>query len=101
MQENVTFQEWLLEKVMNRRNQHKEPIEGVKVWLLLGFPSNILGYPSKYQNHTYKNRFGQFPHSPPQWITFLPFISQNILLNITDVELDISMGCILVLFLFL
>ena len=26
---------------------HKEPIEGIKVWLLPGYPSNILGYPSK------------------------------------------------------
>ena len=26
----------------------KEPIEGIKVWLLLGYPSNILGYPSIY-----------------------------------------------------
>ena len=23
------------------------PIEGIKVWLLLGYPSNIVGYPSK------------------------------------------------------
>ena len=41
------------------------------------------------------------PQAPPQWITFLPFISQNILLNIKDVEFDFSMGCILVLFPFL
>ena len=27
---------------------HQEPIEGIKVWILLGYPSNILGYPSKY-----------------------------------------------------
>ena len=42
-----------------------------------------------------------FPPSPPQWITFLPFISQNILLNIKDVKFDFSMGCILGLFPFL
>ena len=24
---------------------HQEPIEGIKVWILLGYPSNILGYP--------------------------------------------------------
>ena len=27
---------------------HQEPIEGIQVWILLGYPSNILGYPSKY-----------------------------------------------------
>ena len=31
-----------------KESTHKEPIEGIKVWLLLGYPSNILGYPSKY-----------------------------------------------------
>ena len=36
---------------MNRRKQDKEPIDGIKVWLLLGYPSNILGYPSKYWNN--------------------------------------------------
>ena len=39
--------------------------------------------------------------SYPQWITFLPFISQKILLNIKDVEFDFRMGCILALFPFL
>ena len=23
---------------------HQEPIEGIKLWILLGYPSNILGY---------------------------------------------------------
>ena len=27
---------------------HQEPIGGIQVWILLGHPSNILGYPSKY-----------------------------------------------------
>ena len=27
---------------------HQEPIEGMQVWILLGYPSNILGYPTKY-----------------------------------------------------
>ena len=27
---------------------HKEPIEGIKAWILLGYPSNIFGYPRKY-----------------------------------------------------
>ena len=56
---------------MNRRNQHKEPIEGIKVWLLLGYPSNILGYPSnilgypsKYWNYTSKTKLERFADSP-------------------------------------
>ena len=65
--ENVTFQESSsnIEKRVTRRNQHKEPIEGIKVWLLLRYPSNILGYPSKYWNYTSKTKLGWFPHSPP------------------------------------
>ena len=31
---------------------HQGPIEGIKVWILLGYPSNLLGYPSKYCNYT-------------------------------------------------
>ena len=27
---------------------YQEPIEGIQVWILLGYPSNILVYPSKY-----------------------------------------------------
>ena len=27
---------------------HQETIEGIQVWALLGYPSNILGYPGKY-----------------------------------------------------
>ena len=83
---------------------HQEPIEDIKVWILLGYPSNILGYPSKFCNYTFKRKLGQFPHSPrppPQWITFLIFISQKILFNIKDVKFDFRMRCILVLFQFL
>ena len=40
-------------------------MEDPKVWLLLGYPSNILGYSSKYGNYTSKKQLGQFPHSPP------------------------------------
>ena len=103
--ENLTFQEcsWKEEKLMNRMNQHKEPIEGITVWLLIGYPSNILGYLSKYWKYTSKTKLGRFPISPgppPQWITFLP-ISQKKLLNINDVEFDFRMGCTLVLFPFL
>ena len=25
---------------------HQEPIEGIQVWIFLGYPSNILGYTS-------------------------------------------------------
>ena len=50
MLENVTFQESGCNRKMNESQEptHKEPIEGIKVCLLLGCPSNILGYPSKY-----------------------------------------------------
>ena len=53
---NVTFLESGLSNMYYRKinNSHKEPIEGIKVWILLGCsrtilgcPSNILGYPSK------------------------------------------------------
>ena len=48
---------------------------------------------------------GDYDDSPishsPQWITFLIFISQKILLNIKDVEWYCRMGCMLVLFPFL
>ena len=33
---------------ITRRSQHIEPIEGIKVWLLVEYLSDILGYPSKY-----------------------------------------------------
>ena len=33
----------------------------MKVWILLGYISNILGYPSKYCNYSSKKKFGQFP----------------------------------------
>ena len=50
---------------------------------------------------TFPRNLENFPHTLPQWITFLIFISQKILLNIKDAEFDFSMGCLLVLFLFL
>ena len=44
--ENDTFQESIfIEKLIII---HEEPIQGIKVWILLVYPSNILGYPSKY-----------------------------------------------------
>ena len=43
---------------------HQEPTEGKKVWILLGYVFNILGYPSKYCNYTSKKKLGRFPHSP-------------------------------------
>ena len=74
------------------------------MWLLLEYPSNILGYPSKYCNYTSKRNFWLFPHSQcptPQWITFLIFILQKKLLNIKDVEFYLRMYFILNLFPFL
>ena len=64
--ENVTFQESCcnIEKWMNRKRLHIEPIEGIKVWLLVGYLSNILGYRSKYWNYTSKTKLGRVPHSP-------------------------------------
>ena len=41
---------------------HQEPIEGIKVLILPGHTSNILGYPSKYCNYTSKKKLGGFPH---------------------------------------
>ena len=38
----------ILEQNEQKEPTHKEPTEGIKVWLLLGYPTNILGYPSKY-----------------------------------------------------
>ena len=61
---------------------NQEPIEGIKVWILLG-------YPSKYCNYTSKKKLGRLPYSHlPLYLTFLIFISQKILLNIKDVEFD-------------
>ena len=34
------------------------------MWLLLGYPSNILWYPSKYWNYFSKMKLGWFTHSP-------------------------------------
>ena len=51
----------------------------IKVWLLLGYPSNILGYPSKYWNYTSHTKFGQFPHSPPVDNLFTLHLTKNII----------------------
>ena len=34
---------WIVKELINK---HQEPIEGIKVWILLGYPSNVLGYKS-------------------------------------------------------
>ena len=73
---------------------------------IAGYPSIILGYPSKYCNYTSKKKLGWLSYSlcpipPPQWITFLIFMSQNILLNIEDEEFDFRIGCILVILVFM
>ena len=104
MPENIAFHESGLYNMYYKKCiiTHQEPIEGITVWILLVYPCNILGYPSKYCNYTSKKKLGWFPHFPsPPWSTFLIFISQKILLNIKDEELDYRMGCILVLFSFL
>ena len=88
---NITFQEHSFYNMYNRKINYynQEPIEGIKV--------NISWYPSNYC-YTSKKKLGWFPL---QHTTFLIFISQKILLNVKDVEFDLRMGCILVLFLFL
>ena len=44
-----------------------EPIEGIKVWLFLGYPSNIV----KLHFQDEIRMVPPFPQAPPQWITFL------------------------------
>ena len=82
---------------------HQEPIEGLKVWILLGYPSNILGYQSKYCNYTSKKKLGRFPHSPrpPAMGNFFTLPLKKNISDIKDAIFDFRMGCILVLFLFL
>ena len=77
---------------------HQEPIEGIKVWILLGYPRNILDIQVNTVITLPRGNYDSFPTPPPQWITFLIFIPQKILLNIKDVEFDFRLGCILVLF---
>ena len=103
---------------------YKEPIEGIKVWLLLGYPSKYWNYTSKciwtvpvqiprvwervYSTHTLECRecipicwtVPPFPQAPPKWISLLPIL-EIFLLNIKDVEFDFRMGYIPVLFSFL
>ena len=57
---NVTFQEssfynmyYCIKKLIIT---HQEPIKGIKVWILLGYPNNILGYLCKYCNYTAKKK---------------------------------------------
>ena len=60
---------------------YHEPIEGIKVWILLVYPSNILGYPNKYCNYTSKKKLGQFPHSPQMDDFFNIHLMKNIIDN--------------------
>ena len=64
--ENVTFQEGGIDNMYYRKinNYTSRTNKGIKVWILLGYTSNILGYPSKYCNNTSKKKLGWFPHSP-------------------------------------
>ena len=62
---------------------HQDPIEGVKVWILLRYPRNILGYSSNYCNYTSKKKLGRFPHSPrpppPVYNFFNIHLTKNII----------------------
>ena len=87
---------------------HKEPIEGIKVWILLRYisnilrypsnilrypsnilrypsnilryPSNILRYPSKYCNNTSKKKIDLFLHSNPSVDNFFNIrLTKNII----------------------
>ena len=61
---------------------HQEPIECIKVWTLLGYPSNTPGYPSNYFNYISKIRLGQFPHfswTPPVDNFFNIHLTKNII----------------------
>ena len=75
---------------------HQEPIEGIKVRLLLRYPSNILEYPTKYQNFTSKKQFGWFPHfprPPPVDNFFTLHLSKNIIEH-KRCRIRFRMGCI-------
>ena len=80
---------------------HQEPIEGMKLWILLG-------YPTKYCNYTSKKKLGRFPPfplpPPPVDNFFNIHLTKNIvkiLFNIKDLGFVFRMGSILVLFPFL
>ena len=83
-----------------RTNYHS--IECIQVWILLGYQSNIFGYPVNTGNYTSKRKLGWFPTSlrPTQLVTFFNIL-KKILINIKDVIFDFKMGCILVLFSYL
>ena len=59
---------------MNRRNQHKEPIEGMKVWLLLGYLKLHF-----YDEIRTVRRFPQAPHPPPVDTFFTVRLTKNII----------------------
>ena len=37
---------------------HQEPIEGIRVWILLGYPSNVLQYPGYVRTSIPSNVLG-------------------------------------------
>ena len=47
-----------------KKTTHQEPIESIKVWIVLGYPSNILGCISNYCNYTSKKKLGFIQPSP-------------------------------------
>ena len=56
---------------------HQELIEGIKVWILPGYTSNILGYPSKYCNYTSKKKLGGFPHKNGLYTCIISVLTNN------------------------
>ena len=53
---------WKIYNYTSRTNYHS--IEYIQVWILLGYPSNILGYPINTGNYTSKKKLGRFPTIP-------------------------------------
>ena len=108
MPRNITFQEGSIDNMYSSLIDkliitYQEPIEGIKVWIFLAYPCNILDIQVNSAITLPRRNYYSFPFPlllplPPKWITFSIVISQKILLNIKDVEFDFRMSCILVLF---
>ena len=69
----------IIEKINNYTSRTKFN-KGTKVWILLGYPCNVLGYPSKYCNYTSNKKLGRFSHSPRppphlEWVVYLSHLS--------------------------
>ena len=68
---------------------------------MLGYPSNILRYPSIYWNYSSKTKLGLFPHSLCQVDNFFTLYPPKNIIEHKDVEFNFRMGCIHALFPFL